>query len=91
MAFAKPIVASASGGTVDVVQNMVNGLVVPPLDTEKLTDAVDKLLQDDSLRGLLGQSGARMVRDKYGFEGFETQLENVLKKLAPLSASRESL
>jgi phosphatidylinositol alpha-1,6-mannosyltransferase len=91
MAFAKPIVASGSGGTVDVVENMVNGLVVPPLDTEELTDALEKLLQDDSLRGLLGQGGARMVRDKYGFEGFVTQLENILKELAPLSASNESL
>ena len=49
----RPIVASATGGLIDVVQDGKNGLLVPPGDGAALADALDRVLQDPALRRVL--------------------------------------
>jgi glycosyltransferase involved in cell wall biosynthesis len=81
MAFAKPIVASDCGGTTDVVEHGVNGLLIPPRDSRKLAAALNSLLLDQSLCTELGRRGAEMVRRKHRFENFRIELEQVLQQL----------
>lgn len=78
MAFGKAIVAAASGGTTDLVEHEVNGLLVPPHDPQRLADAIARLLRDDSLRLELGRQGAEIVREKYQFDAFQSELERIL-------------
>jgi glycosyltransferase involved in cell wall biosynthesis len=78
MAFAKPIVAAAAGGSTDLVEHNVNGLLVPPRDQAALLQALDQLLGDDSLRAKLGQRGAEIVRRKYRFDLFQSQFAAIL-------------
>ncbi|MGH9716609.1 MAG: glycosyltransferase family 4 protein [Candidatus Acidiferrales bacterium] len=80
MAFAKPVVGADFGGATDVVQDGVNGLLVPPHDAHKLADALSKLLRDDSLRAQLGQAGAEIARGKYAFSVFRERLERILEE-----------
>jgi glycosyltransferase involved in cell wall biosynthesis len=77
LAFAKPIVA-ASGGSIDLVEPKVNGLLIPPRDQAALIQALDQLLRDDSLRTKLGQRGAQIVRRKYRFDLFQSQFAAIL-------------
>lgn len=78
MAFAKPIVAAAAGGAIDLVEDGVNGVLVPPADTQRLATALTVLLSDASLRSRLGRAGAEIVREKHQFDGFRNGLEKVL-------------
>jgi glycosyltransferase involved in cell wall biosynthesis len=78
MAFAKPLVGAACGGTTDVIEDGVNGLLVAPRDAEHLTQALDRLLRDDSLRTEMGRRGAEIVRQKYCFDVFQAELERIL-------------
>ena len=78
MAFGKPLVGAAAGGIVDVLKDSVNGVLVPPRDTAALVRALDRLLRHDSLRAELGHRGAEIVRLKYRFDVFQSELENVL-------------
>jgi phosphatidyl-myo-inositol dimannoside synthase len=78
MAFAKPIVAAAAGGSTDLVEHNVNGLLIPPCDQAALIRALDQLLRDDSLRAKLGQRGAEIVRSKYRFDLFQSQFAAIL-------------
>ena len=78
MAFAKPIVAAAAGGSTDLVQGNQNGLLIPPHDQTALIQALDQLLRDNSLRATLGQRGAEIVRRKYRFDLFQSQFAAVL-------------
>ena len=78
MAFAKPVVGVACGGTTDVVQDGINGLLVPPHDGGALALVLRRLIQDDSLRAKLGQRGNAIVREKYAFRTFRNELESIL-------------
>jgi phosphatidylinositol alpha-1,6-mannosyltransferase len=80
MAFSKAVVGVAWGGTTDVVEDGVNGLLVPPRDPGALEQALGRLLGDESLRKQVGRRGAEIVRQKYRFDIFQAELETILGK-----------
>jgi phosphatidyl-myo-inositol dimannoside synthase len=80
MAFAKPVVGVACGGTTDLVEDGINGLLVPPHDTQRLVRALSCLLSDESFCVELGRRGAEIVRRKYRFEVFQDEVEQILSE-----------
>ncbi len=78
MAFSKPVIGAAAGGTIDVIEDGVNGLLVPPNDSERLAEAIDRLLRDDDFCAELGRGGAEIVRQKFQFSIFKAELERIL-------------
>lgn len=91
MAFGKPVIGVSLGGVTDLVQNGVNGYLVPPNDRSGLIQSLDRVLRDSSLRSELGQNGAQIVRTKYRFESFEDNLAAILAECGfPQSSSAGS-
>ncbi|HEY6903703.1 MAG TPA: glycosyltransferase family 4 protein [Candidatus Acidoferrales bacterium] len=78
MAFSKAVVGAAAGGSVDVIEDGVNGLLVPANDPERLAQALDRLLRDEALRWELGRRGAEIVRQKFQFSTFRDELGHIL-------------
>jgi phosphatidyl-myo-inositol dimannoside synthase len=80
MAFAKPVVGVASGGTLDLIREGKNGLLVPPAgeNPDALTKALDRLLRDAELRRELGLNGAAIVANEYSVAAFQRALELVV-------------
>jgi phosphatidylinositol alpha-1,6-mannosyltransferase len=64
MAFGKPVLGADSGGIPDLVEDGVNGLLIPPRDQQRLVEALGRLLRDPSLRARLARQGAEIVRRK---------------------------
>jgi glycosyltransferase involved in cell wall biosynthesis len=62
MAHARPVVASAVGGLLDLVVDEETGLLVPPGDVASLRDALERLLADAELRRRLGVAGRERAR-----------------------------
>jgi glycogen(starch) synthase len=62
MAAARPIVASATGGIVDLVDDGVTGLLVPPGEPARLAGAIAQLLADEAMAIAFGRAGAERVR-----------------------------
>jgi phosphatidylinositol alpha 1,6-mannosyltransferase len=56
-----PVIAPASGGPLDLVDDGGTGFLVPPGDPDALTAAVRKLTEDQSLRARLGAAARRGV------------------------------
>lgn len=78
MACSKAVIGAASGGTTDVIEDGLNGLLVPPNDPERLVQALDRLLRDEMLCGELGRRGATIVRQEFQFTTFRAELERIL-------------
>src|SRR5712671_5418577 len=56
MGCAKPIVATGAGGIPEIVEDEVNGLLVPPRDHTALAAAIVRALKDDDLRRRMGEA-----------------------------------
>jgi len=85
MAFGIPVVGAAVGGTLDVIQDGVNGLLVPPNDAASLANALGGLLKDEPLRARLGRAGAEIVRSEFSFPIFRERLRAILDECADAS------
>jgi phosphatidyl-myo-inositol dimannoside synthase len=83
MAFAKPVIAAATGGPIDLIEDGSNGFLITPHDDALLAQALERLLRDDSLRVEMGRRGAERVRTQYRFDVFEAALERILDEAAP--------
>ena len=68
MAAARPVVATAVGGTVEAVAHENTGLLVPPRDREALAAAIERLLEDKELRRLYGRAGRERVQAEFSVE-----------------------
>ena len=68
MAAGLPVVATAVGGTTDVVVDGVTGLLVPPRDPPALAEAVVRLLRDPDLRHRMGEAGRHRVEEHFSLE-----------------------
>lgn len=81
MAAGRPIVATAVGAAVELIEHEVHGLLVPPGDAERLADAIERLLGDRILARRLGEAARRRVEKRYSraamvrrFEAFYVSL-----------------
>jgi glycosyltransferase involved in cell wall biosynthesis len=81
LAVGTPVLAMEAGGVAEVVQDGVNGLLVPAGDTEALADAVRRYFGDESLRARLRSQAAPSVAD-YSPERVFGRLEEVLLSVA---------
>ncbi len=79
MAFAKPVIGAAAGGVTDIIEDGQNGLLVPPRNLDHLIEAIDRLLANESLRSEMGRRGAELVRSRYSFAAFRSELEVLLR------------
>jgi phosphatidylinositol alpha-1,6-mannosyltransferase len=82
MAFGKPIVAVAAGGSTDLVEDEINGLLVPAHNPEQLANALGRLVGDDAFRSTLGRRGFERVHAQYSFGRFESELDEILGSFA---------
>jgi glycosyltransferase involved in cell wall biosynthesis len=85
---AKPVVAAAAGGVVEVVQHGSNGLLVPFGDVTRLAEAIGRLLSDRALAMRLGEAGrAQVVRGATWDDRFAT-LHSRVRGLIEKDATR---
>jgi glycosyltransferase involved in cell wall biosynthesis len=63
-----PLVGSNIGGIPSIIHDGITGLLVPIKNSEKLAEAIAKILSDDELRTKLINSGYQNVRDNYTWQ-----------------------
>ena len=64
----KPVVATAVGGTPEVVTHGVSGFLTAPSEIDKMAEYVHQLVNDPALRDCMGERGYRHVEEHFGFE-----------------------
>lgn len=81
MAKRKPIVSTFAGGIPEVVENGVNGILVPPKDPESLAIALTRLIEDRELRTKYGNAGRVIAEERFAIDNVVKETINVYKKL----------
>jgi glycosyltransferase involved in cell wall biosynthesis len=74
MAMRKPVVATATGGLPEIVQDGETGVLVPPGDADALARAVVRLLQDPVRCRQLGEAGRARVAAHFTVDAMMDQL-----------------
>lgn len=77
MACGLPVVATGVGGNVEIVQDGVNGLLVPPGNPEALTSAVTELMKDKEKARKIGLEGQRLVEENFSIEKNVEKIEEL--------------
>ena len=72
-----PVVATATEGALEIVEEGVTGLTVPPGDVPALAAAVKSLLADATLRASFSAAAARSARERFGLERMVEETERV--------------
>jgi glycosyltransferase involved in cell wall biosynthesis len=65
----RPVVATRVGGTPDVVEHGVTGLLVPPGDPRALADAILSLLSDPAKAEAFGRAARILVHHRFSLDG----------------------
>jgi glycosyltransferase involved in cell wall biosynthesis len=77
LACATPVIATGPL----LIQDEVNGLLVPPNDAEQLASALNKLLSDIQTRKKYGAKGRLIVQEHYSHENITKNLIKVYEKM----------
>jgi sugar transferase (PEP-CTERM/EpsH1 system associated) len=78
-----PVVATAVGGTCDVLHDGETGALVPPGDPERLAADIGRLLGDPAGRERYAAAGRRLVRARYSLEAMLRAYAHLYDTLLP--------
>lgn len=81
MARGRPVVATAAGGSPEIIRDGVDGLLVPPDDPEALARSLDRLLADPALRRRLGEAARRRVAADFSLAAMLDRVEAVYERV----------
>jgi glycosyltransferase involved in cell wall biosynthesis len=91
MATRTPVIATAIGGTDEVVRDGQTGLLVPPGDPEALASAIGRLVADRSLAGRLRDTARRHIEAEHTLAamiaGVQDEYEAVLRRHDPVDVA----
>ena len=90
MAAGVPVVATAVGGTPELIEDGVNGYLVPPGEPQALAARLHDLLTDEQRMQALGQAGRRTVLERFTFEGQGREYQDLFASLTAPPELREA-
>lgn len=68
-----PIVTTDTPGCREIVRDPINGFLVPPRDARAVADALEKLINNQSLRETMGAEGRSIAEKEFGIEAVVRQ------------------
>jgi len=82
MAASRPIVATRAGGIPEIVEDGLNGVLVPPRDHREMARQIVRLLGDPALRKRMGEAGLVRVRKDFTVERMVERTAAVYARVA---------
>jgi glycosyltransferase involved in cell wall biosynthesis len=76
-----PVVATAVGGTPEVIEDGVCGFLVPPGDAGALARRIADALADEPRRRLMGERGRRRIEEEFTFAGQAERYRRLFERL----------
>ena len=79
MAAGLPVVATAVGGVPEIIEDEVNGLLIPPENPAALAAAILRLLKDERLCKTLGKAARERTLSQFNFASVIANLRQLYK------------
>jgi sucrose-phosphate synthase len=76
-----PVVATDDGGPRDIIKNCKNGILVDVSDTKNISDAINRIIDDEKLWKQFSEKGMKNVRKHYTWDAY---VEKYLKEVGEL-------
>jgi glycosyltransferase involved in cell wall biosynthesis len=80
MACGTPVIASAIGGTPELVQDGITGLLVPPRDASALAKALESIIKNPAWGKNMGHTAAKWTRETRSWKTVAAQVEEIFQK-----------
>jgi len=81
MACGKPVIAMASAGPLEIVEEGVTGYLIPPVDILTMASAIRTLVADRERAARLGQAGRRRVLEQFTIQHTVRRIERIYEEL----------
>jgi glycosyltransferase involved in cell wall biosynthesis len=81
MAAGLPVVATAAGGTAEIIENGTSGFLVPPGETAGIAAAAGKLLDDPSAASQIAAAALRRVAESFSIETTVRRTQDLYEEL----------
>lgn len=81
MALAKPVIASAGGGTAEIVNNNITGFIISPKSVKDLIINIEYLIDNANSRKSIGLKGLERINQKFSIERMTTDFSNLFSEM----------
>ena len=81
MSMERAVIGSASGGTIELIDNGVDGFLFPPRDSKALAERLERLIMDEKLRKEMGMRARKKVEERFNANRYVLQLESLYADL----------
>lgn len=88
MACARAMVGSAVGGIPALIENGVNGLLVPPANPPALAAAINQIAEDAALRAAMGEASRARVLAQFTWQGIAERTADVYQRVLARAPGR---
>lgn len=83
-----PVIATSVGGLPEVIESEKTGIIVPPQDVTATAAAIERLVNDEQLRKVMGENGRKKVEKNYDWAVNTRQMISLYEKT--INNSRKS-
>lgn len=77
MAAGKAVIATKAGGALDIIEDGVNGLLVPAGDAQAMAEAIAQLAGDPDRAARLGAAARQRTRDCFTIDAYAQTMQNI--------------
>jgi sucrose-phosphate synthase len=86
-----PVVATDDGGPRDIIKNCQNGLLVDVMETKNISDAINKIIDDQNLWKQFSENGMRNVRKHYTWKAHAEKYIEEIGHIAGIRKDEEKV
>ena len=79
MSLSKPVIATGNGGTIELIENMVNGMLIEAKQPELLKNNIERLLDDKICRIKMGHEALKKVQNLFTIDRMIEDFLNIYK------------
>jgi glycosyltransferase involved in cell wall biosynthesis len=81
MYFSKPVITSDAVGTTFMIEEGVNGFVVPERDSEAMYESLYKILKDPKLVEKMGKASKKLIEEKFTYQNMIDGFKKAINSL----------